>query len=112
MYANKLSVVFLGAAEELYKSLSFKHRSKILGAIDFIQKGEFELVEVKTLKGPIKEFKVNQYRFLFCVERSVIYILRGFIKKSMKTARNEIEMAEKMYIMVINQINKNVSKAL
>lgn len=104
MYANKLQAIFLGTAEELYKSLSFNHRSKILGTINFIQKGEFELVEAKTLKGPIKEFKVNQYRFLFCIEGSVIYILRGFIKKSMKTSRNEIEMAEKMHTMIINYL--------
>ena len=84
--------------------LDFKHRSKILGAINFIQNGEFESVEVKTLKGPIKEFKVDRYRFLFCIEGSAIYILRGFIKKSDKTPRNEIEMAEKMHIMIINHL--------
>jgi len=104
MYANKLFAVFLGSAEKLYHELSRKDRSKIAGAVEYMRVGDFESVEIKTLDGPIKELKICQYRFLFYIERTTIYFLRGFVKKSNKTPKNEIKMAWRLYSMIINTI--------
>lgn len=104
MYANKLPAVFLGSAEELFDALPDNEVVDITGAVEFLKVGDFESIETKTLKGPINELKVRQYRFLFCIENSVIYFLRGFMKKSRKTPRNEIKMAEKVRTMIINHL--------
>jgi len=104
MYANKLQAIFLGTAEELYESLPDDEVVDITGAVEFLKIGDFESVETKTLKGSINELKVRRYRFLFCVEDSIIYFLRGFIKKNLKTPRNEIEMAEKVHTTIINHL--------
>ena len=102
MYANKLAAIFLNTAEKLFDALPDDEVIDISGAIDSLKVGDFESVETKTLRGPIKELKVRQYRFLFCVENSVIYFLRGFVKKSEKIPRNEIELAQKMHTIIIN----------
>ena len=109
MFANKLQAIPLGTADELYEALPDDEVIDISGAIEFLKAGEFASIETKTLTGPINELKVRQYRFLFCIENSTIYFLRGFIKKTMKTPRNEIKVAEKIHTMIMNKISKNIS---
>lgn len=67
-----------------------------------MEQGAFHSVYIKTLRGPIKELIVKQYRMLFFTLGYTIYFVRVFRKKSKKTPRKEIEYAERIYKLITN----------
>jgi len=95
MYANKLQAIFLGTAEELYESLPDDEVVDITGGSRILENRRFWISRDKDTQRFDNELKVRRYTISICVEDSIIYFLRGFIKKNLKTPRNEIEMAEK-----------------
>lgn len=50
----------------------------------------------------MKELRVKKYRLIFFIHEEIVYFVRIFIKKTDKTPRNEIEMAEKYYKLINN----------
>ena len=66
-------------------------------------------VEIKTLRGPIKELKVRKYRILFFIEQGTIYFVSGFIKKTQKIPSKELLKAEAIYNKYIYNIKYNES---
>ncbi len=82
------------------KELSANDRTKILSGVSKMEQGAFHSVYIKTLRGPIKELIVKQYRMIFFTQGYIIYFVRVFRKKSRKTPRKEIEYAERIYKLI------------
>ena len=88
---------FLEKVERFIRGLVENDRAKIAAAIKTLENGDFQSIEVKTLKGRIKELVVKSYRIVFFIDKDhIIYLLDGFIKKTRKTPRNIIENAKKI----------------
>lgn len=96
-------VIFKNVAGFIH-SFPTDEQLKIGAAIDLMKEGDFGYVYVKTLKGPIKELIVKNRRFIFCIENNIIYFLRAFTKKSAKTPKKEIEMAERIYKLLLQRL--------
>ncbi len=101
---NKLGLQIFDRVTEFIGSLHEDEQVRILEDIESIRLGDFEAVYIKTLRGPIKEFIVRRTRVIFCIENETLYALRAFTKKTMKTPRREIEMAERMYSLLLRQL--------
>lgn len=76
-------------------------RAKVASAIVAMREGNFQVIETKILKTPIRELKVKEYRFVFFVHGEIIYFIHTFIKQSAKTPKKEIDYAEKIYKKLI-----------
>ncbi len=72
-------------------------RAKVTAAITAMKEGNFQLVETKTLRTPIRELKIKKYRFAFFIQKEIIYFIHVFIKQSAKTPKREVDYAEKVY---------------
>ncbi|KKR32278.1 MAG: hypothetical protein UT65_C0004G0009 [Parcubacteria group bacterium GW2011_GWF2_39_8b] len=94
---------FFGNVKEFINSLSLKDQEKVIGAATTLGNGEFRSVSVKQLKGELKELRVKRYRLIFFIHTNTICFIRIFIKKSQKTPKNEIELAEKIYKLYTNK---------
>lgn len=81
--------------------LPVEDQGKISGAITVMAEGVFEPLYIKTLKSPLKELLVKNYRVVFFIHQNTIYYIKIFIKKTAKTPKNEIENAWKIYKMII-----------
>jgi phage-related protein len=99
---NTYSIFFFQEAEEFIGSLSEKDRAKVFAVIKILGTN-FSAVYTKPLKGPIKELIVRQYRLLFFIKDTIIYITSGFTKKTKKTPKREIERVEILYKTIQNQ---------
>ena len=104
---NKLSTILLKGIEDFIFDLPFSDQDKISGAIEALRNKKFDSVFIKQLKGDIKELKVKKYRLIFFIHEDIVYFLRIFIKKTSKTPKNEIDIAEKNYKLIINQKYEN-----
>ena len=62
-----------------------------------MESGDFESLEIKTLKTPIKELIIKRYRLLFFINKDLIYFVNAFMKKTQKTPKNEIIISEKLF---------------
>jgi phage-related protein len=82
-------------------ALSESDQFKIAKAISALRTQDFESIRVKTIRGHIKELIVRKSRILFCIENDTLYLLNAFSKKSAKTPRNEIGIAENIYKLLI-----------
>lgn len=102
-----LNFLSFDSVTEFIHSLPTDEQLKIGAAIDSMKERDFDSVYVKTLKGPIKELIVKSRRFIFCIENNTIYFLRAFTKKSAKTPKREIKMAERMYKLLLKQLQTN-----
>ncbi len=76
-------------------------RAKILSDIETMKKGDWSSLHVKTLKSPLRELIIKQYRIIFFISGNVLYFVRAFQKKTAKTPREEIEQAEQIYKLFI-----------
>ena len=94
---------FFGNVKEFINSLSLKDQEKVIGAATTLGNGEFRSVSVKQLKGELKELRVKRYRLIFFIHTNTICFIRIVIKKSQKTPKNEIELAEKIYKLYTNK---------
>lgn len=84
------------------RELPSKDCSNIEGDADVMRSGDLHSPRIKTLKGPIKELIVKEYRILFFIHEHIIYFVRAFRKKSKKTPLKEIEYAERTYKLTVN----------
>jgi len=87
---------------DFLRELPSKDRAKIEGDVNVMRSGDLHSPRIKTLRGAVKELIVKEYRILFFIHEHVIYFVRAFRKKSMKTPRKEIEYAERIYKLTTN----------
>lgn len=99
---NKFRIILLKDIENFISALSLDDQDKISGAIEALRNEKFDFVYIKQLRGSIKELKVKKYRLIFFIYRETIYFVRIFRKKTTKTPRNEIDIAEKHYKLITN----------
>lgn len=102
-----LNFLSFDSVTKFIHSLSADEQLKIGAAIDAMKERNFDSVYVKTLKGPIRELIVKSRRFIFRIESNTIYFLRAFTKKSSKTLKREIKMAERIYKLLLRQLQTN-----
>ena len=95
-------VTYHRSATDFLRELPLKDRSNIEGDVNVMTSGDLHSPKIKTLRGPIKELIVKEYRILFFIHEHIIYFVRAFRKKSMKTPQNEIEYAERIYKLTTN----------
>ena len=100
---NTLEVTILIDVENFILDLPIKDQHKISGAINSLKDGKFECLYIKQLRGSIKELKVKKYRLLFFIKDGDVYFVRIFLKKTNKTPKNEIDIAEKFYKSLNNK---------
>ncbi len=87
----------LDSVNEFLRELSRVERGKIFSDIETMRTGDWSSLYVKTLKGPLRELIVKQYRIIFFINENVLYFIRAFQKKTAKTPPQEIERAEQIY---------------
>ncbi|MEY3421163.1 MAG: hypothetical protein RIR48_1452 [Bacteroidota bacterium] len=94
--------IFLEAAKEFISSLDKKSASKVFYNIDLAEQ-TYDTKIFKKLQGEIWEFRIkylgNQHRLLAFWDKSnnrntLVIATHGFIKKSSKVPKNEIQKAE------------------
>jgi len=59
------------------------------------------LSTLQTLKTPIRELIIKNYRFVFFINKNKIWFVGAFIKKTIKTPKVEIKNAQKLYDKII-----------
>lgn len=99
---NKLEVIILDNVNDFIDGLSIKDQQKIMAAIEALENRKFDSVYIKQISQRIKELRVKKYRLLFFVHQNIIYFIRSFFKKTNKTPKKEIELAEKYYKLYTN----------
>lgn len=72
-------------------------RGQVRANFDSLGNGDFRSPYTKKLKGVVRELVVGDYRFVFFIKGSIIYFTSAFRKKTAKTPKKEIELAEKYY---------------
>lgn len=90
----------LGKTRKFIRSLNENDRAKIAAAIRTLEFGDYQSVQTKSLRGPIKELIVRSYRIIFFTKDTTIYFVSAFRKKSRKTPSNEIKNAENILRML------------
>ena len=98
---NQYTVLFLDSVNKMINSIPEIDRAKVAVAMLAIKEGNFQAIETKILKTPIRELKVKVYRFVFFIDKQIIYFIHAFIKQSTKTLKKEINYAEKIYKKLI-----------
>ncbi len=88
---------------EFIRELDLSDQAKIDAAITTLEQGDFQSVEIKTLRGKIKELIVRSFRIIFFINGDVIYFVSGFKKKTRKTPRSEIENAQNILKLLNKQ---------
>ncbi|MDO8593963.1 MAG: type II toxin-antitoxin system RelE/ParE family toxin [bacterium] len=99
---NRYQATYHSSVTNFLRELPPKDRSKIEKNIKIMQAGDLLSPRIKTLRSPISELIVKEYRILFFIHENVIYFVRAFRKKSMKTPPKEIEYAERIYKLTTN----------
>jgi len=87
---------------DFVQSLDIKMKAKVLRCVDILKKNGNELREpyTKSLGNGIFELRAKQgsdisrVLYFFVIGRKIV-LTNGFIKKTQKTPKNEIELAEK-----------------
>ena len=101
---KNFETIFLEAANEFIASLDKKSASKVFYNIDLAEQTNDTTI-FKKLQGEIWEFRSkylgNQYRLLAFWDKSnsrntFVIATHGFIKKTSKVPKNEIQKAEKI----------------
>lgn len=103
---SNFTTLFLESVEEFIQQQSVSDQAKIVAAVTIMKKGEKEywhLLHIKTLKSPIKELIIKQYRIIFFSEKNTIYFIGAFVKKTAKTPKSQIDQAEKIYKMLMQK---------
>lgn len=101
MSKNKnFSPLILEDASEYIQSLDEANQGTIYADIEAMKEGDFDSVYTKQLRGKIRELIVGNHRITYFLIKSYIYFVRGFMKKTGKTPKKEIEYAEKIFKLV------------
>jgi len=98
---RRYHTTILNSVHEFLMELPKVERAKILSDIETMKKGDWSSLHVKTLKSPLRELIIKQYRIIFFISGNVLYFVRAFQKKTAKTPREEIEQAEQIYKLFI-----------
>jgi phage-related protein len=93
---STLQTLFFEDASEFIETIPEPDKAKVLAAIKMMET-DFEVVKTKTLRHAIKELIVKKYRIVFFMKGRTIYFVLGFVKKSQKTPKYEIDRAEAVY---------------
>ena len=93
----KYKIFFLNRVNDFISKIPENDRAKINAARVTMESGDFESLEIKTLKTPIKELIIKRYRLLFFINKDLIYFVNAFMKKTQKTPKNEIIISEKLF---------------
>jgi phage-related protein len=88
--------------QEFLDKLSEKHHAKALREIDLLEKYGIALTDphVKQIKGKLWELRIKSANdisrifYFFRIGKNIV-LLHGFVKKTRKTPRSEIETADK-----------------
>ncbi|PIQ68997.1 MAG: hypothetical protein COV91_01220 [Candidatus Taylorbacteria bacterium CG11_big_fil_rev_8_21_14_0_20_46_11] len=94
---NLYHTTYHNSVTNFLHQLPQKDCAKIEKNVRVMREGDLLSPRTKTLRGPIKELIVKEYRLLFFIHEHTIYFVRAFRKKSMKTPPKEIEYAERIY---------------
>ena len=86
------TVSFLSKAVSFIQDIPETDRAKVIASIKMLET-DFEIVRTKILHAPVRELIVKKYRIVFFIRSADIYIVSGFVKKSQKTPKREIEYA-------------------
>ncbi|MDO8492414.1 MAG: type II toxin-antitoxin system RelE/ParE family toxin [bacterium] len=97
---HKYEAKFFDKVRSFIQKLTPIDQAKIAANIEAMQMGKFDSVYTKSLKGPIKELIVRKFRFIFFIEKHIIYFVSAFIKKTRKAPKQEIENSEKIYKII------------
>lgn len=95
-----LKLIILDEVEVFRKNLPEKDRAKINSSILAIRFGQYESISAKPLRGVIKELIIKKFRFVFFLDKDIVYFIGAFVKKTKKTPKIEIENAEKIYKII------------
>ena len=100
---KKFTSLILDDASQYIQSMSESDQGTTKADIEWMEKGEFEVVKTKQLRGKIRELIVGSHRLTYFMTPKFIYFVRGFMKKTNKTPKKEIEFAEQVFQVVKNQ---------
>jgi len=95
-------LVIFPKVEKFLKDLENEARSKVSVAIDLLEQFGYELREphTKKLTKNIFELRVRgkqEIRLLYGYKRGKTFVFTGFVKKTEKTPKSEIEKAERQH---------------
>lgn len=99
--SNTYFALFLDEVKEFIEKLGYSDQGKINGIIAAMEAGNFESIYIKTIKTPIRELIVKKYRFIFFIHKNTIYFIGVFVKKTAKTPKFEIDNAQKIYRIIL-----------
>ncbi len=94
-------VVFLESVNKFIEKITPVDKAKILSATTIIVIGNLQSLHIKTLRGPIRELIIKQYRLIFFFKNQTFYFVGAFIKKSRKTPIKEINQAQVIYKQIV-----------
>jgi len=87
-----------GSIEKFLKSLEPPTIAKTLRTLDLLEKfgNKLGMPHSKNIATGIFELRIRgkqEVRIFYCFHRNTIFLLQGFIKKSQKTPKKELELA-------------------
>ena len=91
----RFKALILQSAQQYIDSLAKSEQGAIQADINAMERGNFDSVYTKTLKGKIRELIVGRHRISYFVMRGVLYFVRGFPKKSAKRRKGKLIMPNK-----------------
>lgn len=95
-------IVLFKEVENFVLDLNTQDQEKISGAINALRSKQFENIYIKKLRSEIGELRVKRFRLIFFIHQDIVYISKIFVKKSNKTPKREIDLAEKYYEFIVN----------
>lgn len=98
------TVRLLPFAEKYLKELDPQEQAMVVADIDDMRTGNLTIVRTKQLSGPIRELIVGNHRFTYFRLQNILYFVRGFRKKTVKTPLSEIEYANRVYKIMKNNL--------
>ncbi|MEK9185742.1 MAG: type II toxin-antitoxin system RelE/ParE family toxin [Patescibacteria group bacterium] len=98
----KYKVEIFPRCTEFLEAIDNPDSSKMSSNISAMAAGDFVSVSTRKLRGKIRELKYKEYRLIFFIHKDIINFTNGFVKKTNKTPKREIDYAEKIYKHVTN----------
>ena len=91
----KSEVKLLKKAKELLVSLPAASRTKAVKILELLEeKGTYLAAPyVKNISGKLWELRAGQTRLFYFLSEGVFVVVSGFVKKTQKTPKNEIDKA-------------------
>ena len=105
-------IQWLGTSLNAVREFPQDARSSLGKELRFVQAGEMptSFKPMSSVGAGVYEIKVrkgNQYRLIYVAKfADSVYVLHAFVKKTQKTAPEDIELAQSRYVSLINQITK------